>query len=323
MSNEGRIFRAPQIQHLPGTVRGNSRTELALTTTDETVDNALPTENQKRMDEAKRILGQDFLGPAEVTKAFGIELSPDQIPPLDTTPDVLKWAKSQGLMLVLRIDNATGSPLTIERMERILQPEFSARNAGRVINRDSFYLDQHFFTEATSRAGWFFVSKDAVGGTDCGITYLDQSHKIGEFLIDNKKIIGNQIPLDAIRYLNLQNEELQTLVKNNPEQAVALLSYFSLNQAVRQTPVEAVYDLLLYFQNTGKRLLADKTTLVGGANIFTRSFNHFIKDNRFIGVGYFDRDGIRITRHNAGGADPRVGAIIAFPVPKPTSDQEQ
>jgi hypothetical protein len=326
MSAEGpRRFSPPNILRR---VRQSFRQDAEIMAASEIESTTPLTENQRRINEAKRILNnekkhvQRFFGPNEVEKAFGISLSPDQIPLLDITPAMLDFIKAHG-RLILRIDkSADGSPLTIERMEEVLQPEFSARNLGRVLANDSHFPRQRFFTEATPRTGWFFVSGDTIEGTDHR-TYLDQSNKIGDFLVGNKKILGNQIPLDAIRYLSLQNAEFHALVNEDPEQAVGLLSYFSLNQAIRPTPVEAVYDLLVPFLNTGVRLLPKKTSLVGGANAFKRGFSHFIHGNRFIGVGPFNANGIRITEHNANSTNSKRGAVIAFPIPKPTSDLAQ
>lgn len=268
-------------------------------------------ENQMRILEARAILGNNFFGPQEVRNTFGVELLPNHTPLLNTDSNKLKRAKADNLFLNLRIDTfSDGSPITIESIEDILQPVFTARQAGRVIAVGSSYPTKNFFTHDRPRAGWFFTSKDTIQGTDHR-SYLDQSHVIGDFL-EGGVFAGMKAPFTGIDYLKLVHRELQDLATTDPEQYVVRLSYLGFNQASRPTPVEAVYDLVAYYLNRGERLLAVKSSLTGGKNYFTTSNDDFAGDNEFIGVGEFTPRGIKITHHKADDASKNVGAAIAF-----------
>ena len=279
--------------------------------------------NQRRMEVARGILGQDFLGPNEIEKAFGVRIPPEAIPPLDIDPSIIEAARQEGMMLVLRVDKAPdGSPLTIEKMEKDLQPQFSRNGKGRVLSRESFYRGQNFFSQAVPRTGWFFVSKDTANGSD-QFTYLDQTHKLGDYVTHkpgdfhptaSDAFAAKPSLQEAIKYLSMQDRQLRELVATDPEKTIATLSYSIVNKTMRQTPVEAVYDLLLYYLSTGRRLLPEKTSLSAGATSlrvtrerFTKKIHHLI-----VGVGQFDENGIRISQHAVDEIHSKVGTVMAF-----------
>jgi hypothetical protein len=279
-------------------------------------------ENKRRMEEARRIFGQDFLGPDEVKKAFGVTIPPEQIPTLDVDPSVMEAARREGMMLVLRVNKTTGgSPLTIKHMEKRFQSEFSRNARGNMINPDSFDRNQSFFNRAVPRTGWFFVSKDTLGGGN----YLDQTYKLGEYFTHKSgdyptysdAFAAKPTLAEAIRYLNMRERDLREMTTTGPHNAVTLLSHSIINKYVRPTAVELVYDLTFYHLITGVRLLPKKIALTGGENSVRRDrmgWGDFVYNNRFIGVGQFDEAGIKITEHEADSADPNLGACISFRV---------
>jgi len=284
-------------------------------------------ENRRRMDEARNIFGEDFFGPEEIAETFGIKLSPEQIPPLDIDPAQLKLARPRRLpdqmMLVLGVDKASdGTPLTIEKMEQILQPRFLKRilrritrqNNDRVLAKDSYYHGQSFFTKDTPRFGWFLVAKNTFG-TD-QTTYLEQTQKIGNRFDGTEEFTAKKSLLEQIKYLRLQTHDLQEMAKTDPDQAAAELSHLALNRIFRQTPVETIYTLMLYFHKTGKRLLENETALTSGGisarmigQDLNRRFRKFI-----IGVGPFDKNGIKISEHSVNDVDPHTGNQVIFRV---------
>lgn len=280
-------------------------------------------ENRRRIEEAKRIIGEDFFGPEEIAETFGVRLSPKQIPPLDINPAQLKLARPGQLpnrmMLVLGVDKAAdGTPLTIEKMEQILRPRFlrriTRRDNGRILAKDSYYRGQTFFDKATPRLGWFLVAKNTLG-TD-QTTYLEQTQKIGNRFDGTEDFTAKKPLLEQIKYLRLRNHDLQELAKTDPDQAATEFSYLALNRIFRQTPVETIYTLMLYFHKTGKRLLQNETALTSGA-ISVREIREDSnsRTHRFIvGVGPFDGSGIKISEHGVNDIDPHMGTQVAFRV---------
>lgn len=264
-------------------------------------------EKKLAMQEAKSIFGEDFFGPKEVEKAFGLNLHSKDIPPVKFSPVELERAKKLGHMLILRVDKAPeGEPLTMEKINDLLQEKFWDEEKGVVLySYNGLYLsNQPFFTEQTPRVGWALVSKECVPGTG-GVDYLDQTQELAQYL-ENE--IFDTLPdeyVSAVEEFQSQREDIEHLMDLNSdiydiEEAVRKLGQLKLNRMLRHTMVEALYDNLLIFQNTGERLMEDVDT-------WTCDY----LEGCLLTLGRFDREGASITEEDPEATDPCLQVYLS------------
>ena len=110
--------------------------------------------------EAKEILQENYLGPEAIEKAFGIRLNPENIPPILFTKEELERAKELGQSLILRMDKAPdGQPLTMQKMQELLQPQFTSEAKGKILDNTDWYQNEDFFTKETPKLHWALASR--------------------------------------------------------------------------------------------------------------------------------------------------------------------
>ena len=205
---------------------------------------------------AREILGKDFLGPEAIEKAFGITLDAGSIPEIPFSEEELERAVANGEYLILRIDRKDdGTPLTIQEMVTMLQPQFDRDSKGKIMYNVDWYKSENFFTKDAPRPAWRLVSKNLIPGSTSK-NYLQQTEVLADY-IKNTEFAGLPLPADfdeAIREFESQKGGIGKILTSKWEQAAKQLADLKLNQMARQTPVEERYDFLMYFQNNDERL---------------------------------------------------------------------
>lgn len=206
------------------------------------------------LQEARELLGADFLGPEEVKKAFGLEIEETDLPELPYTSEDLEKAKERGEMLVLRVNfDHEGNPLTMERMQTLLQPSFTKEGKGQVLLNTDWYKNEPFFTQDTPKLEWKLISKDVLP-TSTSKNYIDQTKVLRDALKKDNLLTPEE--LDECTDQRL--EELRTLMATDWPEAAKQLSQLKINQKHRRTPVEVLYDTLLVFGSKNTRLLPNR-----------------------------------------------------------------
>ena len=213
------------------------------------------------IERAREVLGQDVLGPEQVKKAFGIELDPDEVPDIPFSKEELERAKELGQMLVLRTNQAPdGSPLTMQNMQELLQDQFDQEGKGRVLYDTEWYNNERFFTQETPEPFWALVTKDFIPGSTRK-NYVEQTELLVAYLKDSV-FRGQKMPneyQEAIEEFEKQSKDLKELTDKDWQKAAERFEQLKLTQLTRQTPVEALYDIMLVFQNNDERLLPPGT----------------------------------------------------------------
>ncbi|MBU4367369.1 hypothetical protein KKC49_00685 [Patescibacteria group bacterium] len=247
-------------------------------------------------EKAKEIMGkEDFLDQKAVEKAFGIKLNKQEIPRIPFKREELERAKELGQFLILRTDKAPdGQPLTMEKMNELLQVEFEEKNKGKILYGD-WYKDEDFFTKETPKLEWALTSKEVIPNST-NKSYLEQTELIADYL-KNQVFKDKQLPKqyeEAIQefnkhyqynFRNKTKEEIRAIIGGNQWGEVAKqLSKLKINQLTRQSPSEVLYDILIYFQNNNQRLLENKYTCTSYCSFY--GYLSFI--------GSFDSDGARV-----------------------------
>ena len=215
------------------------------------------------IEQAKEILGEDVLGPEAVEATFGF--SPEDIPPIPFSIEEIERAKELNQFLELRVDRASdGEPLDMNKMHKLLQPEFIAKNQGKILSSygqaDSWYRNEDFLKDVP-RASWVLVSKDIIPNS-LSKNFLQQTEVIANYLKTDifKDQEMPEVYKEAIDEFEAKKAGIQAILTSNWQEAAKQLSELKINQLTRQLPVETMYDFLMYFKNNKKRLLESKYT---------------------------------------------------------------
>ena len=233
-------------------------------------------------EKAREIMGkEDFLGQEAVEKAFGIKLNKKEIPRIPFKKEELERAKELGQFLVLRTE------LTMEKMNELLQAEFGEQNKGKILYDTNWYQNEDFFKKDTPKLEWALTSKEVIPDSTFK-NYLEQIELIADYL-KNQIFKDKQMPKEyeeAIEKFEKQKQNIEKLMKGDRKEAAKQLSELKINQLTRQSPSEALYDILVYFQNNNQRLLENKCAWTKRCS----SVGYLVL------VGPFDSDGASVRR---------------------------
>ena len=264
---------------------------------------------QEQMDMAKEVMGEEFFGFQEVKKAFGIEINPEGIPEIPFSREELEKAKELNQFLVLRINMASdGKPLTLQKINEILKGKVSdgskllyADDGTGKIKSDSWYKDEGFSKVDKPKLAWALVSKEVIPNSTSK-NYLNQTEELVGYL-KNQVFKGEEMPeeyKESIKEFEKEKGEIEKLMSSDWEKAAEKLSGLKINQMTRQNPAEALYDIAIYFQNKGERILE---------KIYTWTARRG-SDGELVVVGGFDSGGAGVSRHRPGGSSDHLG--VAF-----------
>lgn len=261
---------------------------------------------------AERILGTDkVMGPAQIESVLGISLH--EAPKIPFSDAELKNAAGMGMMLVLRVSEIQGSSSaaskgSIQRMSpRLIRELGRGVLSGRGLKQ--FYGDDaEWVNSGTSndspRAGWALVDTSAVGAglqfKGNGLGQLDAAvsrarsvfgmlGKLPKKFADAyKAYAGGGERADIKSYLGL--DSYSSYYK---DRAVELLAgRASVVKFVRQSPLEVLYDQVLYYGSTG-RILGNGLGIVA-----TGLATNAKKDNALRVVRFSQRDGFVLDDYN-------------------------
>ena len=248
---------------------------------------------------SERLFGQDFLGPNAVENTFDVKMDPDQIPAIPFSRETLEKAKDQGDILILRVPRTKdGTPLTMKKMQETLQGHFDSTGKGKVLYNTTWYKDEDFFKKETPQGGWALVSRNVLPETT-NKNYLEQTAVLADYLMDTIPQ-GTEIHRffqDAVDEFKSQQNSIASILDSNRSAASLKLVSLRVNQLMRSTAPEALYDLLVYFQNTGERLLPDIWT-------WTRTRT---SDGNLVSVGGWASDGLLVDGDSPDYSGSRLG----------------
>lgn len=225
---------------------------------------------QKRVSiqEASKIFGTDFFGPAAIFKAFGVQLDKRDIPDISFSAEELRIARALRQMLILRIDNfRIQNDVDIRvTMKNIMHHIWGSGSMGTQFifpqDRLRTFENEPFFMAETPRTGWALVTKDVLEET-LGKDYDTQTEILTDYF------------------------HTKTLPQGSDK---------NLNISLRRTAVEASYDSILYFLNKGQHLLEDTSDWT-----MTDVFMSFVSVGPFNSRGLdLDTDLTAIPRNNLG-----------------------
>lgn len=274
----------------------------------------IPNEMREKMLEAKEVMEDSFFSYREIEEAFGIKINRELIPEIPFSQDDLERARELKQMLILRVDKKSErEPLTIAKMSELLKGKVKDggktllydNGSGKIEDSDSaWYKKEDFITKETPKLAWALVGKEVIPGS-LGKNYLEQTEEIVEYL-KNKVFEGKKIPSEfqaAIGEFEKSKDEIENLLAVDWRKAAEKLVNLQITKITRPTPVEVFYDLILYFQNRGERLLEDIPRFT-----WTSSRN---SNEEFIRAGFFTRSGVSFSPWGPDGADSYLGATFS------------
>lgn len=210
------------------------------------------------LETARKILGQDCLGPEDVESAFdnqfslSSEISP--IPPIPFSPEQLEIAKTNSQFLIYREAKINGeTSLTIQEMNGLLNGRLN--DGDKILTSRGQSPDQEFYSAETPRRGWALVDKAIIPGTT-GQDYLLQTESMIQHL-QSVAFKDRELPEEyrrAVEEFEQQKEEIRSLLTNDWQEAAARLQNLQITQLLRPNAAENLYDSIVYFQKSGQRI---------------------------------------------------------------------
>lgn len=257
------------------------------------------TWSQTFPDSAALIMGKSYFGPEKIKKAFDLDVSAPEVP---FSAEELKLAKNKKQVLVL-----VPSGLSIENFNQMLlgkvkgQKIFYDYNLEKqVFQKKRWYVSENFWTDTTSKAYWLLLSKAMIGMDK---DYRAQTDEIVRYLktqYPDTATMPLRYKQALVQYEPLK-KKLKTLIEEGEDkkEADSLLNQLELNRLCRLNPFETVYCLVLIYQSGEERLLTEKKTLTSG----------FCCEKMRIILGYFDTEGMEISRDDTESSDEETGFL--------------
>lgn len=256
------------------------------------------------LDEAREIMGKEFVGPEAVEKTWGRKLAPAEIPQIPFSIEVLQRARENGEWLKLDTDlTGAGKDMNMNGQSTHLKGRWAEEKKGKVLRDEAGWKrNEEFFTKDKPQLRWRLVGKEVIPGT-LDENAVVQTRKIADHL-QNTVFAGQEIPAEyaaAIAEFNAQEDEITKLMNSNWLECCRRLAALKLNQMCRRLPVEALSDCQTYFDNNGERLLEntyDRTTRLSSLG-------------SLVLIGGADSAGASVRLWHPGAADPNVGVVLS------------
>lgn len=263
----------------------------------------------EQIETAREIMGEkEVMGPDEIEKAFGIKLKPESIPSIPFSKEELQRAEELNQFLVLRTDKAPdGEPLTMEKMNMMLTEKFKNEGEDKILHdpsgRGGGEKPQEFFNKNTPEFKWALTSKELIPNTT-NKDYLEQTAEAINYL-KNQVFKGMEIPKEyqeAISEFDSRKDELREwLATGDKDKYKSEISKLQINHLIRQSPVEAMYDILMYYQNNNERLLEYDLAWTDAID----------SHDKHILFGGFDQDGLYVNGQSENYQVSNLGTVFS------------
>lgn len=260
------------------------------------------------MKDAAELMGEGFyFGPEAAEKAWGVKLTPEQIPLILFSHAELERAKEMGQMLILRVKTAPdGKPFSMRKQNELLKQGFAEEGKGKVLFEDEgWQATEEFFNVYTPELEWALATKGVLpDSTDKDD--LDHTQMLADYV---KAVFADQeMPAEFVEALAEFKREKDSIAElfndldRNWQEAVRRTSELKLNQLVRRDPVEELHDTLSVFQNTGERI---------NEGVYARTKRR-LSDGCLVYVGGgFGRGGGAIVSYSVGSARSSIGVSFS------------
>ncbi|TAK96336.1 hypothetical protein EPO05_02105 [Patescibacteria group bacterium] len=213
-------------------------------------------------EEAEQIMGrEDFLGAQAIQETFGF--APEEILPIPFEKEELERAKELGQFLVLRIDRILdGQPLTMQAMKEMLRGKWGPISVTDGLGHPGWCAEKKFYKEDVPQFSWALVTREPIPNSLQSKRYLEQMDMATRYL--KEEIFQNQ-PMPrryqaAVQEFESQKKTIRRILRkwgDGWQKGAEMLESSAINKLTRQSPVEALYDFLVYYKHNNTRLLPD------------------------------------------------------------------
>jgi len=252
------------------------------------------------LEEAERIMGNNFLGPKEINLAFHDKVRVKETPRIPFTVAELERANELGQELILCVDKALdGQPLSMKKMNEILKGK--AKDDNKLLYDTDWYKDEDFYKNKAPQLGWKLTSKEVIPGSTSK-NYVDQTQVIIGYLL--KEAFTGKQPVEylmAIDEFEKKKAEIKKLLDSNWEKAAEEIEKLKITALTRETPEEVLYRLILSEEKSGKKSLPSTYTWT----------NRRASDGKFVDVGPFASHGLSVFRYAPGYSYPALGVCVS------------
>jgi len=221
-------------------------------------------------EKAKELMEEDFYGTEEFEMTVGFKTNV-KIPKIEYTAAHLQEAKEHGEMLVLRIgqDNE-GNPMTMKRILEIMAPRMpegerllykQLHPGSAVIQSDSWYKDEPFFTQDSLKTEWVLIGKEFAPNTinnNLAHQTLELYNEMKRRGLLTKEEEKENIGLEkrlkelcekmGVNWESQHVDNQEKCGKNRPEVSRELAN-LSINRKHRRSPVGILYDWAMRFKS--------------------------------------------------------------------------
>ena len=198
--------------------------------------------------------------------------------------------------------------MSLESMIAIIQKRWGKEGKGQLLWTDSNYKNWKDrtgddFSNKPPRRGWALVSKDLLPEST-NKNYIEQTEVIIKALRE-KAFKDIEMPdeyEEAIHEFEANKDRLTKLMDENWQEAAKELSELKINQLARCSIQETIYDLAMYYDKNGTRLLPDKHTWSNSRS----------PDGELVYLGRFGSGGVLGTRWTPDGRRGALGVSLSL-----------
>lgn len=260
--------------------------------------------------EARNILGsENVIAPNEIQEILGVEIDAEKVPVIPFSRAELETAAKLGQFLVFRYNqNDRGEPITMKLLEEILQPRFKRDHEGDVLHQTTWCKNEDFFDKQIFDSGWALTTREYIPKTQIHGN-LDMVSELASYI----EIILRDITDPALRdeYSEAIEEydqrKIEQIINSDWREATKQVSELKLNKMFRQTPVEAMYDIMMYFEHN-RSSDPDRARLL--RNTITQT-NQLSSIGTLVTVGSFSSVGLYVNHNSPGFSDHRLGVSFS------------
>jgi hypothetical protein len=237
---------------------------------------ALPNEKAD-LEFAEKLFGPDYIGPNQVEDTWGIDIQRDQIPEIPFSRPELERAKELDQFLILRAaKNRHGTLLTMSEMYLLLNKSMVDRGRGKLLLSTSelLKLNSHFFEDEPPVLGadfaWALTGKKIIPNSNAR-DYVSQTDVIAQYVSRNlfkgktpshyEGILAQYYKFRLDQFgVKTTSEIKEELLSPNWSDYADKLTRLEINEALRQSAPQALFDAATYYEVNDVRLLANTYT---------------------------------------------------------------
>lgn len=209
------------------------------------------------IEKAREAIGREnFLGPEDIQPLLQINL--EQVPAIPYSEEELRKARSEGFMLVLRMDkDKDGRNLTGARLNELLQARMPQGSTLLYNSSGAWYRTEQFYTTETCKAEWKLVTAECIPNS-FSQNYSDQTRTVR----DMARVQGVLTPAEESECTDALLRELAQMAERDAtwQDAARRLSELKVNQNHRPKFVESLWDKALTFIIHQRRNLPNTVT---------------------------------------------------------------